>query len=314
MPITDSIAAQATQAYNDALSRASDHYSHAQSLVSAQISGKPKPVHEQMFSSVESAYSDSVASASSRLQAAMSAASTAVYGTPLSPHQSLYSAASSAYWGPPQGALESMSSVAASKLSEGLSAASAHYTAATSYVGAVQTGPAAKQKLLAQMQDQYYAGIGMAHARYSEFLAAASSAVMPTQTPFHESVASAASEKVQAGASQVSSAVYGSETPWTESVASAASENWEALITKASSQIYGAPTPYFVTRSLLSEAREYASAASNGAASQYSAATVGAASQYAAVQSLISELVSGKEPDFTESVYSRFSKSTSYPI
>jgi hypothetical protein len=301
MPITDSIAAQATQAYSDALSRASDHYLPARSLVSAQISGEPKPVHQEMFSSVESAYSDSVASASSQLQAAMSAASAAIYGTPLSSQQSLYAAPSSAYWGPPKEALESISSTAASKLSEGLSAASAHYTDAQSYAGAVQTGPAAKQKLLAQMQDQYYAGVGMAHARYSEFLNAASSAVMQTQTPFHEDVASVASEKVQAGASQASSAVYGSETPWTESVASAASENWEALITKASSQIYGAPTPYFVTRRLLSEAREYASSA-----------TAGAASQYSAVQSLISELVSGKEPDFTESVYSRFSKLMPY--
>merc|ERR1712058_15514 len=82
----------------------------------------------------------------------------------------------------------------------------------------------------------------------------------------------------------------------TESVASAASENWEALITKASEQVYGAPTPYFVTRRLLSEVKEYAAQATDGAMSQY-----------AAVQSLIGELVSGKEPDFTESVYGRLS-------
>lgn len=54
----------------------------------------------------------------------------------------------------------------------------------------------------------------------------------------------------------------------TESVASAASENWEQLITKASSQIYGAPTPYFITRRLLSEAKEYAAQATDGAISQ----------------------------------------------
>ncbi|KUJ19218.1 uncharacterized protein LY89DRAFT_484618 [Mollisia scopiformis] len=365
MPITASLAAQATDAYNAALSQASENYAHARSVVSAQISGEPKPVHEAMFSSVEAAYSDSVNAASSRLGSALSAASTAIYGTATPQYQA---------------ALASISAVAQSKLSEGLSAASAQFDSAKSYVAAVNTAPPAKQKLLGQMQDQYYAGIGMAHARYSEFLEAASSAVMPTQTPFHQSLYNKASEnivgtpthkfqaalntasahfssamaaasaqyddilasihkiggdaggdtvptsslaavassrynaaveqasqsfasinsvisqKLESGASAASSAVIGSETPWTESVASAASENWELLVTKASSQIYGAPTPYFVTRRLLSEAREYAAQA-----------TEGAMSQYAAVQSLIGELVSGKEPDFTESVYNRFS-------
>lgn len=98
------------------------------------------------------------------------------------------------------------------------------------------------------------------------------------------------------GSSAASSAIYGTETPWTASVASAASENWEALITKASAQIYGAPTPYFITRGVLSEVKEYAAQATDGALSQYSA-----------VQSLIGELVVGKEPDFTASVYSRLS-------
>ena len=364
VPITDSIAAQATDFYNAALSRASEHYSHAKSAVSAQISGEPKPVHEELFSSAEAAYSDAVAAASSRLQAVLSAGSTAVYGTPTPAYQS---------------ALSSMSSVAQSKLSEGLSVASSRWEASKSYVAAITTPDPVKQKLLLQMQNQYYAGLGLAHARYSEFIETVSSAVLPSQTPAYESLYSKASTnivrtptnayqaalntasmhysnavagassqlnqvlssisnigdtqkeavpvaslaalassryseavseasksyesisfvidgKLQAGASAISSAVIGSEMPWTESVASAASENWEALITKASSQIYGSPTPYFITRRLLSEAKEYAAQATDGVASQYSA-----------VQSLISELVVGKEPDFTESVYSRFS-------
>ena len=342
VPITDSIAAQATDFYNAALSRASEHYSHAKSAVSAQISGEPKPVHEELFSSAEAAYSDAVAAASSRLQAVLSAGSTAVYGTPTPAYQS---------------ALSSMSSVAQSKLSEGLSVASSRWEASKSYVAAITTPDPVKQKLLLQMQNQYYAGLGLAHARYSEFIETVSSAVLPSQTPAYESLYSKASTnivrtptnayqaalntasmhysnavagassqldqvlssisntqkeavpvaslaalassryseavseasksyesissvidgKLQAGASTISSAVIGSETPWTESVASAASENWEALITKASSQIYGSPTPYFITRRLLSEAKEYAAQATDGAASQYSA-----------VQSLIS--------------------------
>jgi hypothetical protein len=151
-------------------------------------------------------------------------------------------------------------------LSEGLSTASSLFEEGKSYVNAAPTGSSEQQKLLAQLQDQYYGGVGFAHARYSEFIAAASS-VIPTKAP----------------------------TPWTEPVASAASSNWEALITKASSQIYGQPTPHFVTRHL-SEAREYAMSVTDNVASQYSS-----------VQSLISELVSGKEPDFTQSVYSRLS-------
>jgi hypothetical protein len=200
---------------------------------------------------LEAAYSDSVAAARARLQDAVSAASTVVYGTPTPAYQSVW---------------ESLSSAAQSRLSDGLSAASAQYEEAKSYVASLNAPTPTQQKLLDQIQEQYYAGVGMAHARYSDFINAASSAVMPTKTP------------------------------WTESAASAASENWEALITKASSQIYGAPTPYFITQRPFSEAMEYAAQATDGVASQYSA-----------IQSLISEVVSGKEPDFIESVYNRFS-------
>lgn len=360
MPITGSVAAQATNAYNSALSIANEQYANAKSAVSAQISGEPKPVHQEMLSSAEKVYSDYVSAANEKYQSAVSAVSTAAYGTSTPAYQSVF---------------ESMSLMAQSRLSEGLSAASAQYSDAKSYVAAVQTGAPEKQKLGAQIQEQYYAGIGMAHARYSEFLEAASSAIMPTTSPFlskasasiygtptnkyqaaldtaasyysqavatasaqldqvlasvssigsgakdvvptaslaavassrysaaiamasssYSSIQSEFAKKAQQGSSAASSAIIGTETPWTESVASAASENWEALITKASSQIYGAPTPYFVTRRLFSEAKEYAAQATDGAAAQYSA-----------VQSLIGELVYGKEPDFTESVYNRLS-------
>ena len=143
MPITDSIAAKATNVYNAALSRAKDHYSQARSIVSAQISGEPKPVHEEMFSSVEAAYSDSVKVASSRLNEALSAASTAVYGTPTPAYQSVFL---------------SLLEVAQSNLAEGLGAASSHFDEATNYVAAISTPAPAKQKLLAQIQNQYYAG------------------------------------------------------------------------------------------------------------------------------------------------------------
>lgn len=73
-------------------------------------------------------------------------ASSIIYGTPTPSYQAV---------------LQSASSVAQSKLSEGLSAVSAQFDSAKSYVGAVNTPRPAKEKLLGQMQDQYYAGIGM---------------------------------------------------------------------------------------------------------------------------------------------------------
>ncbi|KAH8586282.1 hypothetical protein B0O99DRAFT_74902 [Bisporella sp. PMI_857] len=269
-PVAQSISAQASEAYNRAVSQAAENYEQARSLLSARISGTPKPVHEELYSSAESVYSHATLDAKSRFDAALSGASTAIYGTSTGSVESLYSFAASVLptTSAPSGAIESISALASSRLVEGVSAAKAQFDEAKSYLSAVQTRDAAKQKLFVQMQNQYYAGVGMAYARYSDFLEAASSAIAPTQTA----------------------------TAWTDSVVSAASENWESLVTKASEQIYGQPTPYFMTRRLLSEAREYADSATE---------VVG--SQYTAMASIVSELIIGKEPDFTESVFARLS-------
>ncbi|KAI9640138.1 hypothetical protein NHQ30_011540 [Ciborinia camelliae] len=366
-----------------------------QSMASAagdQLSGMTRAVKEALMkpTSTQGSVQSITKLAAEQYVSALIAASSVLYGAEQGTGESIASAATSRYadavaaassiiYGTPaptlnSGAIEYIRSVAASRLSEGLKAASSQYDAAKIHIGPAPT-PAAQQLLL-QAQNQYYAGIGLAHVRYSEFLTAASSAVMPTSTPFHESVYNGASAslvgtsragyeaalsqaseqyssavaKAQAGLDKVisqvalvpndavpgakfidlassryteasskasasyaslsseiaekmngmtssaSSAVYGSETPLPESIASVASENWEALITKASHQIYGSPTPYFVTGNFLSNVEEYAAQATDGAVSQYSA-----------VKSLIGELVSGKEPDFTESVYSRLS-------
>jgi hypothetical protein len=296
---------QANSRYEQAISLANAQYSNAKSQLSELVSGTPKPAHETMLSMIEQAYSDSKAAASDRLQAALQ-----------------YTDSVKSYAaGPTQGYFESVSSIAASKLSEGLSAASAQFTS--------QPTPA-----MEGARRQYYEALGLAHARYSEFLGSASSAVygpqqgtiesiasvasesaasvasqvsssvIGSETPWAQSVASdvsgsaqsAASKASAAGeslASQVSSGVIGSETPWTESVASQASLNWEALIAKASSQVYGEPTPWH--QSAYSQVGAYGAQA-----------TAQAADQYAAMSALISELVVGKEPDFTESVMNRF--------
>jgi hypothetical protein len=229
-----------------------------------------------MLSMMEKAYSDSLASASEKLQAALQ-----------------YTDSVKSYAaGPTQGYFESVSSIASSKLSEGLSLASAQFTA--------QPTPA-----LEGARRQYYEAVGAAHARYQEFLDSASTAVYGPQQGTVQSIASVASESAQSAASQVSEAaeslasrassgVIGSETPWTESVASQASQNWEALISRASEQVYGQPTPW--AQSMYSQAGAYGAQA-----------TAQAVAQYAAVQALVSELVAGKEPDFTESVMNRLS-------
>ncbi|ORY12981.1 hypothetical protein BCR34DRAFT_282444 [Clohesyomyces aquaticus] len=297
---------QASSRYNDAINLANEQYSNAKSQLSELVSGKPKPAHETMFSMIDKAYSDSVAVASERLQFALQ-----------------YTESVKSYVaGPTQGYFESVSSIASSKLAEGISVASAQFGA--------QPTPA-----LAGARRQYYEALGLAHARYSEFIDAASSGVygpqqgtlesvasvasasaasvasqiksgvVGSETPWAESVASSVagsaqsvasqiSQAAESAASQVSSGVIGTETPWAESVASQASQNWEALIAKASTQIYGAPTPW--TESVYSQAGAYGAQA-----------TAQAAEQYAAVQALISELVIGKEPDFTESVMGRLS-------
>ncbi|KAF2114135.1 hypothetical protein BDV96DRAFT_647616 [Lophiotrema nucula] len=306
----NNVQSEASSRYSDTLNLANEQYTNAKSQLSALVSGTPKPAHETLLSMVDKAYSDSVAAASERLQAALQYT------------DSIKSYAA----GPTQGYFESVSSVAASKLSEGLSAATAQFTS--------QPTPA-----LEGARRQYYEAIGLAHARYSEFLGAASSAVYGPQQGTVESIASVISASAASAASQVSSSVIGTETPWaesvvsdisgsaqsvgskiseaagyvaseasssaigtetpwTESVASQASQNWEALIAKASSQVYGAPTPW--TESVYSQAGAYGAQA-----------TAQAVEQYAAVSALISELVIGKEPDYTESVLNRLSSAYS---
>ncbi|KAF7680399.1 hypothetical protein GT037_002050 [Alternaria burnsii] len=300
--IIKTVQIEASSRYNDAVSAASKQLENAKAQLSLLVSGEPQPAHQTMLSYFEKAYSDSLAVASERLSNAMQYT------------ESVKSYAA----GPTQGYFESVSSIASSRLSEGLSQASAQFAPQS-------TGVADSARR------QYYEAIGLAHARYSEFVGAASSAAYGPQQGTIESLASVASASAasaasvvsgsaesaasyvsgsaqsavsnaqaaaESAASQISSGVVGSETPWTESVASQASQNWEALIAQASSQVYGQPTPW--VESVYSQAGAYGAQA-----------TAAAASQYAEVQALISELVIGKEPDFTESVMSRFASAYS---
>lgn len=317
-PATAAPFAAATSYYNSAVAEAGRHYEQAMSRVSAQVSGTPAPVHEQMFASVEAAYFAAVQAANGRL--------------------------SSAFAPKTQDTYASISSVAASRLSEGLSAASAQYQSAKTAVGAEPTP--VHQQYLASAQQAYYQALGVAHGRYSEFLTAASSAVAPTPTAtginsalgearkayssyldeasskyssmsevavgaassqstnadstlqgLKDQLADAAAvahSKLSEASASVTSAFSAQTTgqPIVESVSSRASENWEALISRASEQVYGAPAPF--TQSAYTRASELTSQA-----------TEAAVAQWESVSALLSELIVGKEPDFTESVYSR---------
>ncbi|KAF7115405.1 hypothetical protein CNMCM5793_002221 [Aspergillus hiratsukae] len=107
-----------------------------------------------------------------------------------------------------------ISSVASSKLSEGLSVASAQLARARAT--ATPTTAVEQNRILLDAQRRYYEAVGMAHDHYSAFVSSASQAVYGTPTP----------------------------TGRLEQMASKASENWESLVSTASERFYGSQTHY----------------------------------------------------------------------
>ncbi|KAI0594599.1 hypothetical protein F4775DRAFT_426429 [Biscogniauxia sp. FL1348] len=307
--IPASVTSAAQAAYSSAIAGAADHYSRAMAAVSAQVKGEPKPVHEEMFSSVTKAYLGAIASANSRLSIAVTAVSEGVYGTPTTKLMPAMPTVPSVDW-------EKAQSIAHQNLQDSIDWAVEQYEAAKVAIGAAEPTPSTylegaekrAEKLLDQAKHNYYAGIGLAHARYSDFLSAASTAMSsltatPTPTNIQESassVASVAGESASAAASAVGA-------------------KWDSLVSLASSQVYGAPTPTPWYENLYAAAGDYAASAADAGADQVSSATSlagdyaasatdAASSQYSALSSLVSELVVGKEPTFTESVYSRLAE------
>ena len=315
------LGATATQGTVESVtSLASEQYAKALSAASSAFYGPEKGTVDELSSAASDRYSQAV-----------SAASAVIYGTPTPITESVASQVSSIIYGTSQGPLESISSIASSRLAEGLSAASGQYSSA---IGATPTSTS--QQYLDAAKKQYYQGIGLAHERYSEFLSAAesqysaavsaasnsrstlgeavdsqysaassiaadmsssaSSAVYGSSTGAAESFGSVASSSIMSAASDASSSastlIYGTTTGAAESLSSQASQNWESLIAAASTAVYGQPTPW--SESVLSQGAQYAAQA-----------TAAAAVQYASVQAIVSELVVGKEPDFTASVMSR---------
>ncbi|KAF1985493.1 hypothetical protein K402DRAFT_413323 [Aulographum hederae CBS 113979] len=299
----ESMSSVASSKLSEGLSAASAQYTSAKVAVGAQ----PPPAHQQYLAEAQRRYYEGIGVAHARYSEFLDAASTAVYGTPTLAYQSVIGTASSAIVGTPQPAYESILSVAKSKYSDTVSEASVHLEAikemATSLVSMTGTkGQTVPTSLMESASSSWESIMSEASASLAGASSKASAAIYGTSTGKLESAASAVSENIEHAALLASSSVLGSETPWAESVASQASQNWESLVSKASEQVYGQPTPWH--ESVWSEAGGYGAQATEAAASQYSA-----------VQALISDLVIGKEPDFTESVMSRFQSaySTGYP-
>lgn len=171
----DSLLNQASNAYSSAVDAASSNLDKAKKVISEQISGTPKPIHEEMLSSADSAYQGAVAAASSRLSVAAA---------------SLSSFTDSVV--PTQGPLESISSVASVNYQSALAVASSQYLSAKAAVGATPT-PAA-QKVLDDARRSYYEAIGYAYDQYDNYVGQASSAVYGPSSGSVESVSSVASE------------------------------------------------------------------------------------------------------------------------
>jgi hypothetical protein len=317
--------AEASSAFADSTAQAKILYDIAKSQVMGQMSQSSVPAHAQVLSSIESAYSGAVKYATEEFESRIGV----VHATPT-----------------PTGPLVHISSVASSRLNEGLSLASEQLAQVK------QTAPAtsstALQPFVLDAQRRYYEAVGLAHDHYTAFVSTASEAVYGTPTPTppprgfqdliqeagsqyehasslasanlaavvasassaisaaddgksqkiiddassrYNAALSAASASLSLASASASSAIYGTTPGPLESLSSQASENWESLVAKASEQIYGTPVPYLqqVAESQLS--------------------------QFAAVQDVVSELLVGKQPSFTESVMSklRVAYETPYP-
>ncbi|KAH6838650.1 hypothetical protein B0I37DRAFT_242402 [Chaetomium sp. MPI-CAGE-AT-0009] len=311
-------------AYTSAMSRANDQYSQALSIVSAQIRGTPKPAHERLLSSVTEAYSNAMASASTRLDDAIKSASGQLYGTATTKTGILPTTLPVPEI--PDLDWAQIEAIASERLQQGRAWAEKEYESAKSAIGLATTAPSARaapeqvSRLLDNARLNYYAGIGLAHERYSEFLAAARSALSsataaPTPTDLAGSASSAASVAGESAAS-VASVVSGGASSALSAAAAAGhdtaaaagdkvAESWEVVVSKISVQVYGAPTPTGWYPSVLSAASEGGSAVTSAADAYASAGSEEIAKQYSAASSIISEMLVGKEPSFSESVISR---------
>ncbi|KAK5379064.1 hypothetical protein LTR20_009727 [Exophiala xenobiotica] len=333
-----SVTAMASSALQDSLAAASAQYSKAKVAVGAT----PAPAHERYLKEAQKNYYAAIGMAHEQYDDFVKAASSAMYGTPTPVLSSMSSAASAAVYGTPVPAYQSLVNAAASQYSAASAAAA---SSLESYRSSINSAATPAQSLLDSALGAYSDAVEAASSSLSSASYAASTAVYGTPAPFYQSALdgasssyvaasaaaashmsalldsassaagrkkspsqgvldsissqydaaiSAASSSLSSASIAASTAIYGAPTGSVESLSSVASENWQALVSKASEQVYGTPRPFY--DEWVSQAGDYSAQATNLAADQY-----------VIIQSYVSELIVGKEPDFTESVMNRLS-------
>ncbi|KAG6110577.1 hypothetical protein E4U14_002754 [Claviceps sp. LM454 group G7] len=325
-----SVTSAAQAAYSSAVALAADRYSSALSVVSAQIQGTSKPVHEQLFSSVSAAYGGAVSAASQKMNEAVAAASSGIFSAAPSPTKS----SNFPDW-------NKVESIAAQKLKDGRLWAEIQYQSVLIGLGAATPTPTSNpEKYYEQAKYHYYAGLGLAQDRYSSFLAAASSAwsmstATPTPTDFvgsASSLASVAGKSAASAASVADDAVKSAYTAASEGVMSVAQDaqdtienaadaaaeqviniagvvagSWDIVVSRISADVYGQPSAIGWMEDATQSAASIVAVATDAVTDSASSASDSAAKQFDAVNKIISELVIGKEPTYSESIMSRLS-------
>ncbi|KAF1816248.1 hypothetical protein P152DRAFT_115747 [Eremomyces bilateralis CBS 781.70] len=353
-PVLQSMMAEASSRYEEALRVASEQYGIAKNRVEQQISGKPQPVHEKMLRSVGDAYSDAVATASSKYSSLFSTSTVQVIYTqkPTAALSSIsavassqlshaldiastqYASATKASGLEPTPVRKQYLADARRRYYDSIGQAHAQFEefldSAESIVYGTPT-PAyqsflshASEAVVGTQTPAYESYISVASANYDSAVAAASSgfsaaldsassaagvtsqppaqSVLDDASSYYSSLTSAAGSSLSQASEQASSQFLGTATGKAEPVASQASQNLEDAVSRASVAIYGTTTPYH--QAAISQAGSYAAVATGAAAAQYSS-----------LQALVSELIIGREPDYTESVMNRLSSAyhTDYP-
>ncbi|KAL6925235.1 hypothetical protein ACHAPO_011430 [Fusarium lateritium] len=339
---TDAIASAtdaAQSVYSNAVSRASEQYSSALSVVSAQIYGTPKPVHEQLLSSVSDSYDKAVSAAGDQFDKAKSAATTAASQLPATTTvptwldwERIESIASQRL---NEGRLWAEVQYQSALIAAGL-ATPTPSSAPDKYLQQAKLNYFAG---LGMAQDRYSSFLAGASSALSSLTAT------PTPTDLTGSASSAASVARESAASAAQAAADAAGSAYSaaddtvksvvkavddtvSSVVDAANEqissaglaigdSWNSVVEQISGQVYGEQTQIAWYEHVWGDANSYASKATDAASDKASVASEAAAAsaitasaeamkQYEAVSGLVSELISGKEPSFTDSVLSRF--------
>ncbi|KUM59987.1 hypothetical protein ACN42_g7147 [Penicillium freii] len=327
-PVVQSLMGGASSAFADSTDQAKVLYEIAKSQVLGQMAESSAPAHAQLLASIESAYSRSLKYATDELESKLHA----VRATPTPSNA---------------GPLAQISSIASSRLNQGLSLASERLAQVQPPATTASLPQGGLDPFVLDAQRRYYEAVGLAHDHYSAFVSTASGAVYgsPTPTPTgsskgiveeagsqYERASSLASASLAAVIASASSAVSSADGGKAQSIIDDASSRYNAALSAASSSlsvasisassaIYGTSTgPVESLSSQASENWEHliskASEQIYGAPTPYLQQVANnGRPQFEAVQELVFELIVGKQPSFTESVLCklRAAYETPYP-